>query len=109
MKSEEFGISEKALKSICDLFSKYPDIEKAAIIGSRAKGNYQKGSDIDIVIWAPKLDFSKYLRLVAELEDLEIPYKIDLLKYELIGSDNIKEYIKRVGKEPFNLISQRIL
>ncbi|MFN3995948.1 MAG: nucleotidyltransferase domain-containing protein [bacterium] len=101
MINEEFGISEKILKAICNVFSKYPEVEKAAIIGSRARGNYQKGSDIDIVIWAPELDFSKYLRLVAELEDLEIPYKIDLLKYELISNNSIKEHIEKVGKEIF--------
>lgn len=99
MNNDEFGISRDVLDKIKKLFLEYKEIEKVALIGSRAKGNYQKGSDIDLVIWGSKLNFSDYLKLISDLEELDIPYKVDVIKYDLIGNDNIKEHIQRVGKQ----------
>jgi hypothetical protein len=45
--------------------------------------------------------FSEYLWLYSMLEDLEIPYILDVTKYEML-EDNIKEHIKRVGQEIYN-------
>lgn len=100
MEKNEFGLKPEYLKIIVDVLGKNDDVEKAMIYGSRAKGNFADGSDIDIVIIAPKLTFSGYLKIVDELEQLDIPYKIDLAKYELLD-ESIKEHIDRVGKEIF--------
>ncbi|HOQ11311.1 MAG: Nucleotidyltransferase domain protein [Spirochaetes bacterium ADurb.Bin218] len=101
MSDGKFGLSEKLLKSMEDIFKLKPQVERVLIYGSRAKGNYSKGSDIDITIVAPEMNFSEYLRLYSMLEDLEIPYRLDVTKYEML-EDNIKEHIKRVGQEIYN-------
>ncbi|NMB65065.1 MAG: nucleotidyltransferase domain-containing protein [Spirochaetes bacterium] len=93
-----FGIEDTIINSLREIFLQYPEIEKVLIYGSRAKGSYSKGSDIDIVIIAPQMDFSHYLKLYAQLDELEIPYTLDVTKYELIG-ENIKSHIQRVGVE----------
>ncbi len=100
MKSQAFGIENRFWDSLIKVFKKYDKIYKVIIYGSRAKGNYQKGSDIDLVIVAPELSFEEYLRLYSEIEELDIPYQIDLTKYELLD-DNIKAHIDRVGKEVY--------
>jgi len=97
IKKDNFGIPDKYLEIFKEIFIKYPKIEKAILYGSRAKGNFTTGSDIDIALVAPKMSFSEYLSVLAELEDLDIPYKLDITKYELLD-ENIKEHIKRVGK-----------
>ena len=97
-KKGSFGLSHEILQKFMEVFSKYSEIEKAILYGSRAKGNFSPGSDIDICIVAPKMPFSKYLLLIAELDELDIPEKVDLTKYELLD-DNIKSHIRRVGKE----------
>lgn len=96
---DEFGIKKEILDKIREVLSAYKGVERAVLIGSRAKGDYRRGSDIDIVVWGSGLAFSDYLKLIAELEELNIPFKVDLLKYELIESDAMKRHIKRVGKE----------
>jgi predicted nucleotidyltransferase len=101
MSDGKFGLSEKLLKSMEDIFKLKPQVERVLIYGSRAKGNYSKGSDIDITIVAPEMNFSEYLRLYSMLEDLEIPYRLDVTKYEML-EDNIKEHIRRVGQEIYN-------
>lgn len=53
--NNNFGISDFSFNCICDTLKKYEDIERALIFGSRAKGNYKKGSDIDLAIYGTEL------------------------------------------------------
>ncbi len=46
----KYGLKEKLLESIADVFAGYSKIEKVLIYGSRAKGNYRKGSNIDLAL-----------------------------------------------------------
>ena len=43
-----FGLSPETLALINTCLRQYPEIVWAKIYGSRAKGNYQRGSDIDL-------------------------------------------------------------
>ena len=42
----KFGLKDEIVAAIADRIAKNPKIEKAIIYGSRAKGDYRKGSDI---------------------------------------------------------------
>ena len=44
------GLQPGDLKSICSILAKEPTVEKAILFGSRAKGNYRPGSDVDIAL-----------------------------------------------------------
>lgn len=98
MEVRELGLSKETIEKLIDTFRKEAKIEKAILYGSRAKGNFTKGSDIDITIVAPEMTFPEYLHLLSKIDELDIPQKIDLTKYELLD-ENIKAHIKRVGKE----------
>jgi len=98
MDKYNFGLRPEYLKLIIDVLSKNKKIKKAIIYGSRAKGNYKEGSDIDIAIIAPELEFSEYLKIIDEMEQLDIPNKIDITNYDLLDQDVIG-HIKRWGKE----------
>ena len=43
-----FGLNEETLSKLCDYFARHPEIEQVKIYGSRAMGNCEKGSDIDL-------------------------------------------------------------
>lgn len=92
-----FGLSEKDITTITECFKKYPEISLVVIYGSRAKGNNKRYSDIDLTI-VGNLDFAKLLRLENELDDLLLPYKIDLSLLHHISNPNLLEHIQRVGK-----------
>lgn len=94
----EFGLEKETLEKIKKVLTSYP-IDRAVIIGSRARGTAQKGSDIDLVIFATKLSFSQYLRLMSDIDELNLPYQIDLIKYELITDKELLEQIEKEGKE----------
>lgn len=94
-----FGISEKTIKMITDVFAKHKEIEKASIFGSRSMGNYKKGSDIDIVIYGDNITFDVLEDALAELnERLPIPYHIDIVHYEALENNELKRHIDQYSK-----------
>ena len=95
----KFGISDKSLENIISLLRSTYGVETARIFGSRAMGNYREGSDIDVAVVAPSLDHNQYLRLCSRLDDLMLPYKIDLVFIHQIDNSSLIEHIKRVGIE----------
>ena len=92
-----YGLKEKHINKIIALFANYPDIYKAILYGSRAKGNYRNGSDIDISLVGDILNLNKLLRIETELDDLLLPYNIDISIYNKIENQELLEQIKRVG------------
>jgi len=48
--SDKFGLKAKHIAAIRNAFRQYPSIEQVVLYGSRAKGNYRTGSDIDLTI-----------------------------------------------------------
>ncbi len=94
-----FGISDKSYKLLIDTFSKYPQIEEILIFGSRAKGNYKNGSDIDLALKGSECTPDLVLNLTGYInEELPIPYHVDIVDYNTIGNIDLKEHIDRVGK-----------
>ena len=93
-----FGIYEKSYSLILESFKLFPKIEKAYIFGSRAMGNYKKGSDIDIAIIGSKIDFETTSRLHGRLnEELPIPYFVDVVDFNSIDIENLKQHILNEG------------
>ena len=94
----QFGLNENAILAIQHVFSDHSDIQKVIIYGSRAKGNFKNGSDIDLVIIAPNLGISGLLKIENELDDLLLPYKFDLSLYHYLDHLDLLDHINRIGK-----------
>ncbi len=92
-----FGLYSKSYNEIIAIIDKYSSIDEVIIYGSRAKGNYREGSDIDITLKGSviKSDLSK---LWQDLDDSYIPYKFDISIYDDLKSESLKEHNERVGK-----------
>lgn len=95
----KYGLSAEVIARIIQIFQKYPEITKAILYGSRAKGNYKPGSDIDLTLEGDGLGFDLLNKIKTELDDLLLPYMIDLsIKHEIENQD-LLEHIERVGVE----------
>lgn len=91
------GLSEKTVKQIFSVFEGFPEVEKAVLYGSRAKGNFKTGSDIDLTLYGEKLS-ARLLGDIAEaLDDLLLPYTIDLSIFDDLNHAKLREHIERVG------------
>ncbi|MFN9945187.1 MAG: nucleotidyltransferase domain-containing protein, partial [bacterium] len=60
-------------KKIQQVLAGFPEVEKAVLYGSRAKGNYKPGSDIDLTLFGEELDERVMSRLYWALDDLLLP------------------------------------
>lgn len=95
----KFGLRESDLRYINDTLKSFPEIRKAAIFGSRAKENYQPGSDIDIAVWGEAVTFDTISHLHAKLEEESpMPYLFDIVDYAHLNHVELREHIDRVGK-----------
>ncbi len=92
-----FGLREDTINEINQVFANYPMIEKVVIYGSRVKGNYKHGSDIDLTLWGEALELEILNRIDNELDDLLLPYSFDLSIFALITNAELIEHINRVG------------
>ncbi len=93
-----YGLAESVIEGILGVFSHYPQIEKAILYGSRAKGNYRQGSDIDLtLIGGSDLSSAVLTKVMNELDDLLLPYAIDLSLLRNISDTAVLDHIKRVG------------
>lgn len=99
MNSLKYGLPNSTIDSIKDVINKHSKIEKIILYGSRAKGNYKPGSDIDLTLVAPTMELTELLKIETELDDLMLPYKIDLSLFHMIDNPELIEHIKRVGLE----------
>ena len=93
-----FGLKETVIHKICTVLSHYPHVEKAILYGSRAKGNHKNGSDIDLTLrGGADLTLNVLYKIMDELDDLLLPYIIDLSIFNTIHDPDVIEHIQRVG------------
>ncbi|MGK0689182.1 MAG: nucleotidyltransferase domain-containing protein [Aquificaceae bacterium] len=92
-------IPEHILKKILDVLKEEGNIEKVIIFGSRVKGTSKAGSDIDIALVGENINLRQILRIGSKIEDLDLPYKVDLISYKDIKDKNLKEEIDKFGVE----------
>lgn len=97
MKSDRFGLPRGAVEKICKVFEQYPAIEQVILYGSRAQGRFRTGSDIDLCIEGIDLDVTDLLAIENQLDDLLLPWKIDLSLKQCIDNPLLLEHIQSVG------------
>lgn len=92
------GLSKFDIEQIKIAISQYKDIDQVTLFGSRAKGTYKKGSDIDLAI---KFNTPKPSTLQLIHDSLEettpLPYFFDVIDIESIQNPDLIQHIKRVG------------
>ncbi|MUV37580.1 hypothetical protein JNUCC1_01386 [Lentibacillus sp. JNUCC-1] len=93
------GLIERDFYYIHKAIDAFPEIEKAVLFGSRALGNYKRGSDVDIALLGKSVSphtvamISDYLN-----EEYPLPYMFDIVHYEALSNAQLKEHIDKYGK-----------
>ncbi|AOY75997.1 nucleotidyltransferase domain-containing protein [Clostridium formicaceticum] len=93
----KYGLKESTLERILEIFSRYDKIEKVVLYGSRAKGNYKNGSDIDLALIGKNINLEDVNKLHLELDELYLPYGFDLSIFQKIENTDLINHIDRVG------------
>lgn len=95
--SDQFGLTSSEIEQVCSVFAQFPEVTQVLVYGSRVKGNYRASSDIDMTIM-DNIDWPIFNRIETELDELMLPYQIDLSIFSQIENDRLVDHIKRVGQ-----------
>lgn len=91
------GISDQILQSIIQTCMVFPSVKRVILYGSRARGDYRNGSDIDIAIDAPEMSDIEFSRLWNSLDDLPIIYTMDIVHLQSLKNEALLDAIRQEG------------
>ena len=96
--ANRYGLSDSALEQVTEAIRQFDQIVAVVLFGSRAKGNYKPGSDIDLAVNGDRVS----PRIVAQLadclnEETPLPYFFDVVHYETLDNQALVDHIDRVG------------
>jgi predicted nucleotidyltransferase len=94
----KYGLKDTDIQKIQRVFEAFPEVEKVILYGSRAKGNYKPGSDIDFTLIGNKLDLTITNSIEHKIDDLLLPYLFDISIFEQISNQDLIKHINRVGE-----------
>jgi predicted nucleotidyltransferase len=92
-----FGLTGPEQELIRGVLRRHAEVTEAKIFGSRAKGNSQPNSDVDLALWGD-ISISALAAIAGELDELPLPYAFDVQAYQGIRHRPLREHIDRVGR-----------
>lgn len=96
---QDFGLSDTVINDLRAVFRRFTQIRAVWLFGSRAKGGYGSGSDIDLAYEVgPGFTFQDRLDLISAVLGLGLLYKVDLVDYGRAKGTPFGEHIDRVKK-----------
>jgi predicted nucleotidyltransferase len=93
----KYGLSDSTIQKIHAVLEDHQQVDQAILYGSRAKGNYKNGSDIDLTLRGDELTLNVLFKILEDIDDLLLPYTIDLSIFNDIEDPDVIEHIQRVG------------
>jgi predicted nucleotidyltransferase len=92
-----YGLSESVIEKLLRVFSLISEIDEAILFGSRVKGTFKEGSDIDIALKGTELNMTLLRKIELDFDNFNLPYKIDLVIYSNIEEPLLTDHINRIG------------
>lgn len=92
-----YGLKPEIISRLHKVFECYEDIESVVLYGSRAKGTYHAGSDIDITLKGDHLTDLEVAKVEDDIDDLLLPYLFDISSWDQIDNEDLRAHIERVG------------
>jgi uncharacterized protein len=94
-------VDGELFEDIRKVFNSFENIEQVKVFGSRAKGVAKPGSDFDLAIFGNNISVTDLLELYEQFDNLDLPYHFDLIIYNQIENEAVREHVDRVGKQIF--------
>jgi uncharacterized protein len=93
----QFGLPDDVLPRLLAVLSNNRKVKQITLFGSRAKGNSRDGSDIDLCLDGDALSQKDLAELDASIDDLLLPWKVDIAVRQQIDNPELIAHIERVG------------
>ena len=95
--NERIGITENEFSILINIISKFENVEKGVVYGSRAKGTHKPFSDVDLTLEGENLSSDDILHIADMLEESPLPYLFDLSNFNTLTNQNLISHIERCG------------
>ena len=99
------GLPDAAIAAIRQVLASHPEVESATLYGSRALGRYRPASDIDLTLIGAAISAAALARIDADLDDLLLPWMIDLSCLASIQHPALLAHIERAGVELYRRLN----
>ena len=93
----QYGLEETIWTQILNTCFGFPGVKKIILYGSRARGDYRQGSDIDIAIDAPDMTSREFSQIWNAVDDLPIIYTFDILHLQALTNEPLLKAIRQEG------------
>jgi predicted nucleotidyltransferase len=105
-KKRQFEMHPLELSNLCDVFSRYDEIEKVILYGSRARGTHKPASDIDLALVGDKITFAMYNALSDDVDALELSCFAEMSNYRYMSRNPcLIENVERDGIVIYSKVS----
>ena len=95
--SPSHGLTNETVAQIHEVLARFPEVEKGVLYGSRAKGNYKPGSDVDLTLMGADVTPEILGRIRGELDDGLLPYTFDISIFSQLEQADLIDHIRRAG------------
>lgn len=90
------GLNQATMDVLMAVFGHYSQVENIYLFGSRAKGNYKPGSDIDLAISGEHANYSVANHLNYTLnEETPLPYYFDVVLLDKDTDPALRQHISQ--------------
>jgi len=93
------GLKKKHRQAVIEILTANRRVDGVVLFGSRAMGTHTIQSDVDLALLGDQLTLDDESSLAKQLEQLSMPQEVDLLRYENLQSEKLREHIQECGKE----------
>ena len=94
-----YGIDQKTRQQLLFLCFSFSSVNKIILYGSRARGDFREGSDIDLAVDAPNMTTREFSILWNEIDDLPVVYIMDLVHLQALTNTDLISAIHHDGIE----------
>lgn len=92
----KFGLQDHIIEKMQQILRLNPQVERAVIFGSRARGDYRYNSAIDLAVY---LDGELPSQVWLDLDEAAGIYKIDIVEMNKELNESLRRHIEEEGIE----------
>lgn len=91
------GLKDRHREAIIAVLAANDRVERVTLFGSRATGTNKVTSDVDLALFGDQLTLTDQGRLTAAIDQIPMAQSVDLLLYDSIRDQALREHIRQQG------------
>lgn len=95
-------IEDKLKNELQTIFSKYKEIEKVLLFGSRAREDNKYNSDVDLCLFGENITHLIQVKVFIDIDEINTPLSFDILNFNELTKKELIDNIINEGIEIYN-------